>query len=134
MIRTSLLAALCAALVVPRAAAAQSQLDVAQAQPFLGHWVMPLETDFGPLSLELVIEDVMGKVGASVGSPDFGMEEVTDITKSGESLVMAYSVDAGGQMMDISLTLVPDGEDLAASLDVGGGQMAMSGTATRAES
>ena len=125
-------AALLGAVFSPPAAFAQSQLDAAEAEAFLGNWDLTLETEAGAFAVELKIEDQGGKVAVSIGSPDLGvMQNVTDITRSGESLVLSYEADAQGQMIPVSLTLVPDGEALTASFDIGG-QFSMSVTATRA--
>jgi hypothetical protein len=131
--------ALCAALLGaatgPAAASAQSQLDASQAQAFLGKWVVDMQTDFGPFQMNLDIADQSGKVAASMGSPEMGgSQPVTDITRSEESLVLKFTADAQGQMVDIEVSLVPNGSDLDVYFDVGQGQFSASGTATRAAS
>lgn len=113
------------------AAFAQSELDVGEAEAFLGEWVVSLDTDFGAFDMDLKIEDQGGKVAASIGSPDQGMSDVTDITRSGEGLVLSYEIDAQGQMFPVSVVLTPDGEGLMASFDFGG-QFSAEGSATRA--
>lgn len=131
--RIALAAALLALAASPSRASAQSELDSSQAQDFIGNWVMTLETDFGVMDLDLRIEDMMGKVGAHVGSPDMGgMQEVTDITRDGENLLLAYDVDAQGQLVDVALTLQRDGDNLAATIEAAAGQFVMSTTATPA--
>jgi hypothetical protein len=45
------------ALLSPLTASAQSQLDAAQAQPFMGEWVVNMDTDFGPFALNLSVTD-----------------------------------------------------------------------------
>ena len=132
--RLAVAAALLGVVFFPPAASAQSMLDTSQAEAFLGTWDIPLQTDFGPLDVELKIEDQGGKVAASIGSPEQGgMLDVTDITRSGENLVLTYELETEGGMLPLTLTLVPAGEALRASLDVGG-QFSYSGTATRADS
>jgi hypothetical protein len=128
----SLVAGLFALFAGSSSVAAQSQLDASQAQAFMGAWVMVLETDFGAMNLELEIEDMSGKVGAQVGSADFGgFQSITDITRSGENLLMKYMMDAQGQMIDIAMTLERQGEGLGVRLDVAGGQMTLNTTATK---
>ena len=127
--------ALVAALVAPHQAAAQSQLDVSQAQAFLGSWVISMDTDFGPMVINMTIDNRSGKVGASVGSPEMGgMLEVTDITRAGENLVLKYDIDAQGQMIDVSMSLTPAGENLSTVIEAAGGQFMTTATATRAQS
>ena len=131
--RLAVAAALLGVAFFPLAASAQSMLDTSEAEAFLGTWDIPLQTDFGPLVVELRIEDQGGKVAASVGAPgQDGMFDVTDITRSGENLVLTYELETEGEMLPLTLTLVPAGEALRASFDIGG-QFSLSGTATRAD-
>lgn len=127
-------AAMSGATLTPSAAAAQSQLDVADAQAFLGKWAIDMDSDMGPISLELEITDMSGKVGASVGSPDMGgMQDVTDISRSDESLVLNYEANAQGQYFNVALTLEPDGDGLTVLFDVADGMFLADGVATRAD-
>ncbi|MBM4182789.1 MAG: hypothetical protein FJ207_01035 [Gemmatimonadetes bacterium] len=129
----TLTAALLGALVAPSVASAQSQLDVAQARNFLGSWVLAMTSDMGNFSMNLEVTDLGGKVAATLGSPDIGMEqEITDITKSGESLVLAFAGEAQGQMFDAEVTLEPAGETLSIWFDINQGAFSMSGTGTKA--
>jgi len=131
----ALAAALVGALVAPGVASAQSQLDVAQARNFLGSWVLAMTSDMGNFSMTLDVTDQGGKVAAVIGSADVGMEQnVTDITKSGESLVLAFAGSAQGQMFDAEVTLEPAGETLSVYFDINQGAFAMSGTGTKAGS
>ena len=59
---------------------------------------------------------------------------MTDITRSGEGLVLSYEVDAQGQLIPVSVTLTlgPDGDALTASFDFGG-QFSAVGSGTRVE-
>ncbi len=128
-----LTAALIGSLLSPNVASAQSQLDVAQAQAFLGTWVLAMTSDMGNFSMNLNVTDQGGKVAATIGSPDIGMEqEVTDISKSGESLVLAFAGDAQGQMFEAEVTLEPAGNGLSVYFDINQGAFAMSGTGTKA--
>ncbi len=130
--RLAMAAAALGAVLSPFAASAQSQLDVAEAQAFLGNWNLSLQTDFGPFDLELKIEDQGGKVAAMVGSEEAGgLQNVTNITRSGEKLVLTYEIDAQGQITDVVLTLEPDDDALSAEFDVAGGTFTASGRATK---
>ena len=122
------------ALVAPMDASAQSELDVAQAQAFLGDWVINMDTDFGPMTLNMSITDQGGKVAATVGSLDLGGEaEVTDITREGESLVLRYDIDAQGQYVDVVMNLQRDGENINTTIEAAGGQFMTTAVATRAQ-
>ena len=126
--------ALLAAVAAPGQASAQSELDTSQAQAFLGSWVIAMDTDFGPMSISMTIEDRGGKVAASVGSPEMGgTVEVTNITREGEQLILRYDIDAQGQVIDVSMALVPAGENLATNIEAAAGQFVTTATATRAQ-
>lgn len=135
--RNAVLAALLVAAfaAAPHALGAQSQLDVSQARAFLGNWVISMQTDFGPMTLNMTIADQGGKVAASVGSPEMGgMVNVTDVTRNGEALVLRYDVDAQGQMIDVMMSLTPSGENLATYIEAAAGQFMVQAIATRAAS
>ena len=135
--RLAVVAALLGVVVAPRAVSAQSELDASEATAFLGSWSVSFQSDFGAIEFPLELADQDGKVAATVGLPDFtgagpgAPVAVTDLSRSGEGLVLNYEFDAG-QLVAVSLTLTPDGEDLAAVFDLAGGALSLSGTAKRA--
>jgi hypothetical protein len=130
IIRT--LAAFALAVALPVAASAQSSLDTSQAQAFLGSWSVSFESPQGELVLDMVISDSSGKVAASIGAEIMGgMQDVTNISRSGDNLVLRYEIDAQGQMAPVALTLVPDGAALNASMDFADGMFVMDGVATK---
>ena len=115
-------------------ASTQSQLDTSEAEEFIGRWDLALQTQMGPFNLDLEIEDQGGKVVASMGLPDLGgSREITDITRSGDALLIRYQMEAQGQMVPVSVTLSVAGEALSAELDFADGMFSASGTATRAD-
>ena len=132
--RLAVAAALMGVVFFPRVASAQSELDAAEADAFLGTWSVSMDTDFGAFDIDLKIEDQGGKVAASVSLPEQGVTEVTDITRSGEDLVLSYEVDGQGQLILVSvvLTLGPDGDVLTADFDFGG-FVSFTGSGTRVE-
>ncbi len=136
--RLAVAAALLGAVVAPRAASAQSQLDASEAAAFMGEWNISFQSDFGLIEFPLELTDQGGKVAAKVGLPDFDGSgpgapvDVTDLSRSGEGLVMNYEFEAQGNLVPVSLTLTPDGEGLAAVFDLGGGAFSLSGTGTKA--
>ena len=130
--RLALVGGLLAGVLFPHAVFAQSELDVADAAAFMGDWILPLDTEFGAFDLDLKMEDRGGKVAASIGSPDLGgMQSITDITRSGETLGLNYEVDMQGQFIPLSLTLERDGDALKYLLETGAGEFSASGTGTR---
>jgi len=132
--RLALGLALAAAAAAPAQVSAQSELDTAQASAFLGSWVIAMDTDFGPMTISMTIEDRGGKVGANVGSPEMGgMVDVTNITREGEQLILRYDIDAQGQFIDVAMALEPAGEELTTYIEAAAGQFMATATATRAQ-
>jgi hypothetical protein len=129
--RFAVAAALIGGVLSPTAASAQSMLDTSEAEAFLGNWNIALEAEFGGFDVGLKIEDQGGKVLASVTSGQGGTQGVTDITRSGENVVLTYEMDYQGQLLPVSVTLMlgPDGQAFTADFDFGG-QLSASGAAT----
>jgi len=128
-------ALLLGAAAMPAPAVAQSQLDVAQAEAFMGEWVVTIDSDFGTFSFGLDLTDQAGKVAATMSSPEMGgSQEITDITRSDEALVLSFEANAQGQFFPVALTLSPNGEDLDVYFEVGTGEFSASGVGTRAAS
>jgi hypothetical protein len=60
------------------------------------------------------------------------VQKVTDVTKSGENLVLKFAGNFQGNPFDAAITMTPDGTDkVKVSFDVNGGQFTMSGTGTK---
>ncbi len=135
--RLAVVAALLGVVVSPRAAWAQSQLDASEAGAFLGSWTVAVESDFGPMAFSLELMDEGGKVAAKVGLPDptgagaGPPVAVTDITLSGEALVLSYEFDAEGKLLPVALFLTPSDDGLAAVFEIADGAFSASGSATR---
>lgn len=130
----ALVAATLGLLIGPSDVAAQSEVDPADAEFFLGSWTLPLQTAQGAFTLLIDIEEVDGSVTAEVGSDMMGSETVDQVSLQEESMRLQYSMNAQGQVVPVELMLTPDGEDLDVDLDFAGGQFAMSGTATKTSS
>ena len=124
-----LMAALAASTVGGFTVAAQT-IPTAEARAFLGTWQMPVDVG-QPLTLTIEIRDEGGELAASViglaGTPT----RVNRISRSGEQLVLNYSVDVQGQTAPITIRLTPNGENLSGVLDVAEGVLTADGTATR---
>jgi hypothetical protein len=118
----------------PVHASAQSALNASDAQAFLGAWSLDMTSQMGNFTMGLAFTDMAGKVGATLDFPDAGMnQEITDITKSGESLVLAFVGEAQGQTFDAVITLEPTGPDAVdVYFDIAAGAFAMTGTGTKA--
>jgi hypothetical protein len=118
----------------PIQARAQSALNAAEAQAFLGSWTLDMTSQMGNFSMGLDLTDMSGKIGAVLDFPDAGMnQEITDISKSGENLVLAFVGEAQGQTFDAVITLEPTGPDAVdVYFDIAAGAFAMTGTGTKA--
>lgn len=128
----------CAALAIlavlamaPVGVAAQAPLPASEAQAFLGQWSVPFDTPQGSLAMTIHVEDQEGNVAARIVS-DLGTQAVDRAARSGESLVLSYALDFGGQSAPVDLTLTPNGDQMRASMSFAGGQFTLDGTATRA--
>ncbi len=136
--RLAVAAAFLGLVFAPQGASAQSELDASEASAFMGSWSISFQSDFGAIEFPLELTDQGGKVAAKVGLPDFDGSgpgapvDVTDLSRSGEGLVLNYEFDAQGQLVPVSLTLTPDGDGLAAVFDLADGALSIDGTGTRA--
>ncbi len=130
--RLVIAAGLLVAVLCPAVVSAQSELDAAEAEAFIGDWNLPMDTEFGSFELLLEIQDQDGKVAANIGAPDFGMTSVTGITISGEMLVLNYDTDAQGQLISVTVTLERDGGDVSFQFDAAEGAFSVNGIGTRA--
>ncbi len=130
--RLVVVAALLGVVVSPQAAYAQSELDTSEAMAFIGSWTISMQGDFA-FEFPLVLEDQGGKVAANVGGfdPSAGMTAVTDITLSGEGILLRYDIDAQGQIVPASLEITPDGDGFAALFEIADGAFIVDGTATK---
>jgi hypothetical protein len=130
--RPSLLAAMALVAVLPLGATAQSSLNTSEATAFLGSWSLSFESPMGELVMDLNVTDQSGKVAASMGSDMLGgMQNVTNITKSGADLVLRYELDAQGQLVPVAVTLTVNGSAITAEMDFADGMFQMSCAGTK---
>jgi lipopolysaccharide export system protein LptA len=117
---------------LPLAGSAQSQLDTAQAQAFLGNWTVAIQSDMGPFQMDLTVVDSSGKVAVTMGSEQLPAQSVTDVTRDAENLILRFTVDAQGTPAPVIVTLRPNAEQgLAVTMDFAAGAFVATGTATR---
>ena len=129
--RMALAIGLLVTVLSPAAVSAQSDLDTSEAEAFIGDWNLPMDSEFGSFELLLEIHDQDGRVAANIGAPDFGMQSVSDITKSGETLILNYDTDAQGQLISVTVTLEREGENILFQPDAAEGAFSVGGTGTR---
>jgi hypothetical protein len=118
----------------PVQASAQSALNASDAQAFIGSWSLDMTSQMGNFTMGLDLTDMAGKVGATLDFPDAGMnQEITDISKDAENLVLSFVGEAQGQTFDAVITLTPTGPDAVdVYFDIAAGAFAMTGTGTKA--
>jgi len=127
-----LFAALVLAAALPMSTSAQSSLDVAQAQSFIGTWAISFESPQGEFVMDLALTDASGKVAATISNDMMGTQDVTDISLSGANLVLRYEIDAQGQIAPVALTLVPQqGGMVNATMDFADGMFVMDGSGSK---
>jgi hypothetical protein len=125
-----MMVAVAAAILSPFAATeAAAQVSAAEARPFIGSWNLPVQAEQA-LTLQIDIMDHGGTVHAQVNAGGT-TNQVERITKTGENLVLRYTTSMQGQQFPVQITLRPNGETLAASLDAADGMFTANGTASR---
>jgi hypothetical protein len=116
---------------MPGELAAQSELDAADAQEFMGNWLVTIQGDQGDVYVELGIADDEGKVAGSVKMVGLGEQPVTDITREDDTLQFELEADAQGQIVPILVRITPDGENLAVYIELMDGEFTAEGVGTR---
>jgi len=122
------------ALVVSAGSALRAQpssLSTADAAKFMGAWILTLDSPQGPFALTMMLTDVEGKVACELTSDVMPAQKVTDISKSGNDLVLKYQGDFQGQAFAAKITLTPVEDKLGVNFDVMDGQFMMSGVGTK---
>ena len=108
-----------------------SSLAVADAAKFMGAWILTLDSPQGPFALTMTLTDVDGKVACELTSDIMPAQKVTDVSKSGNDLVLKYQGDFQGQAFAAKITLTPVEDKLGVNFDVMDGQFMMSGTGVK---
>jgi len=116
------------------AEAAGSTVEASSIAGLVGSWVLPLETPQGgfQIGLEFTQSDD-GLLAAQISTPVTPEPVVAErISRSGDDLVLGFTLSAFGRTVASTITLKPsgDGAPMPADLDLDG-LFALSGTATR---
>ena len=114
----------------PAAAGQASMLNSSEASAFMGVWVISFESPRGgTFEQTLAVRDESGKVAARIEGGRGGGNDITDIAKDGDDLVLTFErTGRGGNPSETILTLTLDGSMINATMSVGGGQFSLSGT------
>ena len=133
--RRSMRAAVVVALFALTGSAVRAQapapLPTSEAAKFMGAWVITLESPQGPFSMTLTVSDNAGNAAAELTSDFMPAQKVTDISKSGDDLVLKYQGDFQGQAFAAKITLTPADDKLGVNFDVMDGQFMMTGVGTK---
>ena len=120
----------CSALGISRSFA-QTPLASADVAKFMGAWELTLESPQGAFNMTLTMSDKAGKAAAELTSDMAPAQDVTDISKEGEDLVLKYEGNFQGQAFNAKINLTPDAEKLKVNFDIMNGQFMMSGTGVK---
>ena len=83
----------------------------------------------GTFEQTLTVRDESGKVAARIEGGRGGGNDITDIAKDGDDLVLTFErTGRGGNPSETVMTLTLDGAMINATMSVGGGQFSLSGT------
>ena len=121
-------------------AQAAAQITAADATPFLGDWSLELQGPNGPGTFDLTVKIEKEKVVGQIAAATLDTQPITDITKSGDNLVLRYTFNYEGSPVDAAVYLMPareapeskDGK-FKAQIDFAGGAYVMTGTAAKKE-
>jgi hypothetical protein len=129
--RTVVVVALCALMGSSLRAQAPAPLTTADAGNFMGAWLLTLESPQGPFAMTMTLTDSDGKVACELTSDIMPAQKVTDVSKSGNDLVLKYQGDFQGQAFAAKITLTPVEDKLGITFDVMDGQFMMTGVGTK---
>ena len=115
----------------PLGLAAQSSLAVADASKFMGTWAIDMNTPQGAFTMNLSLTDKAGKVAGEISADVLPTQEITDISKSGEDLVLKYASEVQGQAFNVKITMSVQGAKGKVTFDAADGQFVMEGDANK---
>jgi hypothetical protein len=110
-------------------ATAQDALKPADVEKFMGTWTLNLDSPQGSFAMNFALTEKEGKVTGELTSDIAPPQEVTDISKSGDDLVLKYAGNFQGNSFDAKITMTPSGDNAVNLVfDVNNGQFMMNGT------
>ena len=106
-------------------------LTAADAKALLGDWTIVADGMQGPATFSLTLKADGANTVGDLTSAATAPSTITDITRSGETVLLRYAFDYDGNMVPTVITLTPAGEGLDVSFDFADGAYIMAGSATR---
>jgi len=101
------------------------------AAAFIGDWTLSAQGGQGAVQSELSIKVDSGKVVGSLTWPGQASQSIKDISKDEKSLFLKYEMDYQGMAVPVVITLTPNGDKVALTMDFAGGSYTMPGTAVK---
>ena len=130
--RAALVVAVCALMGSALRAQEPAPLPTTDAAKFMGAWLLTLESPQGAFSMTLTLSDNGGRVAGELTSDIAPPQKVSDISKTGNDLVLKYQGDYQGQAFSAKITLTPvDDAKVGINFDVMDGQFMMTGVGTK---
>jgi hypothetical protein len=115
---SSILAIAALSFAVP--AALSAQIPTAEAEAFLGAWEAEMQAAQGTFEFDIFLRDQDGQLAGEVTDPQGDTNAIEQFALTGAGLVLAYSVNFGGQRSNIRVTLAPIATGLSVILDMPG--------------
>ena len=95
---------------------APGPLPVAEAQDFLGRWVIRLKSPQGEFDADFVVKDVDGNAVAELALGPLGDQSVEQILKTEEGIELRFEAGFGGQQFEMRMPVSRKGDEIAGSL------------------
>lgn len=98
----------------------------------MGDWTISADSQMGPMVMNLSIKTEAGKLQGEISSEQMPKSTISDILRSGPSLILSYTFDYQGNGVPVALTLTPNGDKVNVNMDFASGAFTLAGTATKA--
>ncbi len=86
--------------------AGRQGLSSGDAKAWMGDWALTIEGGRGPQERTLTVKDMAGRVAATMGGGRGGPIEITDVSKTGNDLVLKFKQTGRGGEVDVVMTLM----------------------------
>ena len=126
MIRRTFLILVSAAMLAPAMVVAQD------ATPFLGEWVLTVESWRGSEERPLTIKETAGKLSAELGGGRGAPVTITDVTVKGSEATLKWNQQTPRGALDVVMTLTLKDGTLTVKQDFAGGRFSQTGTGKKA--
>jgi len=97
---------------------ASADVPSADAADYMGTWELSLDGPMGPIEFTVTFSDNAGQVAAEVEGAEFSAGPIESITKGDDGITLAFELDAAGMVIPATLTVLPDGANATANLDI----------------